>query len=480
MSTTASVVVLVVIIGAVAASVAILNHAGSSNSSSSTSITTETSSISSLPTSRCTQLGVGNIGLTVIDSSTQAPVSGLSVAVNEVTGECVPPQLDLGAFTTDANGTVMATGEGAFTFSVKYGGEVYNATGELAPMGLTCLTLYVPSGIVTNRSTTLSNSAYYCSNSAFATSTSSRTNTTSTTTSTGLEQPFPNVEKTLDFDHIPYNFTLGNFTVTMVYNGTDYEPPTINGTMTQNLGFVWAFNVTTPDGVTKNVYFPWQQPLGPCISNESSGCIPRNQWILPNPENAAVQYSANFANLYIAWMLNSTNLYISFTQWEQVPVIGPTPTVYVPGSCPSDNETYPNTMTPWSAPTSNITVYITNLTVDWLGPASGLSGETGQPSQNLSLNGGQILFLNSPFSGGEPFDYNVDSVYTNTTEFSVLGICAYGRVVTLPQEVLEGTNFSFEILLQLPTNSSYVGPVEIYIQTGQETPGCGNCNGTAS
>jgi hypothetical protein len=160
-------------------------------------------------------------------------------------------------------------------------------------------------------------------------------------------------------------------------------------------------------------------------------------------------------------------------------VVGPQPTVYVPGSCPANNQTYPNTQTPWSSPTSNETVYITNLTVDWLGPASGLSGDTGQPSQNLSLKGGQVLFLNSPFSG-ETFDYKIDSVYTNTPGFSIPGICAYGHIVKLPQEVVEGTNFSFEILLQLPTNSSYFGPVEIYIQTGQETSGCGGCNSTAS
>ena len=140
-------------------------------------------------------------------------------------------------------------------------------------------------------------------------------------------------------------------------------------------------------------------------------------------------------------------------------------------SCPTDNETYPNTMTPWSAPASDKTVGISNLTVYWLGPASDLDGNITQPSQNLSLKGGQVLFYDVWWSA-QRFDYNIDSVYTNTSGFSVLGICAYGRIDILPQPVFEGTNFGFEVLLQLPTNSSYNGPVNIYIQTGQKTPGC--------
>lgn len=296
-------------------------------------------------------------------------------------------------------------------------------------------------------------------------------------TTTATTQPVSSAQEEFDFDHILYNFRVGNFTIEMVYNGTDYEPPSVSGTMTQYLGFVWAFNVTTPDGVTKNVLFPWL-PTDPCVSDENYSCIPKNQWILPNPENVTLSYGTNFANLYIVWILNSTNLYVSFIQFEYVPVAGPTPALYVPGSCPTVNETYPNMMTPWSAPTSNKAVYITNLTVYWLGPASDLDGNVTQPSQDLSLRAGQVLFYDVWWSA-ERFDYKIDSVYTNTSGFAVLGVCSNGRMVSLSQPVIEGTNFGFEVLLQLPTNSSYMGPVNIYIQTGQKTPGCENCNGTA-
>lgn len=303
--------------------------------------------------------------------------------------------------------------------------------------------------------------------------------TSNSSTSTQYTEPVdfhPNVEKSFDFDHIPYNFTLGNFAVQLVNNGTGYEAPSGNGTVTAYLGFTWVFNVTTPDRKTKSVIFVWL-PTDPCIQGVNVSCISQSDWILPNPENFTVMYG-NVADLYIGWILNSTSLYVSFTQWEQAPNVGPQPSIYVSGSCPTDSETYPNTMTPWTAPESNKTVEITNLTVFFLGPASDLDGNTSPPSQNLSMKGGQVLYYDVWWTA-QPFNYNIDSVYTNTSGFSLDGICSNGRMVSLPQSVIEGTNFGFEVLLQLPLNSTYSGPVNIYIQTGQKTPGCGNCNGTA-
>jgi len=64
--------------------------------------------------------------------------------------ECPGKELNLGNFTTDANGTVMTGGEGTFYFAVRYNGSDFNATAELAPMGVTCVTLYVPSSETSN------------------------------------------------------------------------------------------------------------------------------------------------------------------------------------------------------------------------------------------------------------------------------------------------------------------------------------------
>ncbi|HZW55840.1 MAG TPA: hypothetical protein VFF30_06080 [Nitrososphaerales archaeon] len=57
----------------------------------------------------------------------------------------------------------MTQGVGSFSFRVENNGSEYHATCELGPMELICLTLYVPSGHVTARSTSLSNSAHSCS-----------------------------------------------------------------------------------------------------------------------------------------------------------------------------------------------------------------------------------------------------------------------------------------------------------------------------
>ena len=143
------------------------------------------------------------------------------------------------------------------------------------------------------------------------------------TTTTVLEHSFQSSVKTFDFDHIPYNFIVGNFTVQMVNNGTGYITPPVNGTSTVYGGFVWAFNVETPDGITTNTFF-----LGPesgfCIANSTypqASCLPRNEWFLPNPENTGVQVPLNYGNiasLVIQWSLNTTSLYVSFIQYENI------------------------------------------------------------------------------------------------------------------------------------------------------------------
>ena len=173
-NTVAAVVLVIVVIGVVAGTLALTDH---SETDSSSSVVSSTGSVSSLSTSLCTLNGWGQIGLTVIDSSTQEPIPGLSVQVNETTGVCVLPEGNLGT-STDTNGTVMAMGVGSFLFSVKYNGSEFSAAGEVGPMGLTCVTLYVPSGQVTNRSTSLSDSAHYCSDKVLVSATTWHTNST--------------------------------------------------------------------------------------------------------------------------------------------------------------------------------------------------------------------------------------------------------------------------------------------------------------
>lgn len=110
------------------------------------------SSTATAASSICTQIGVGNIFLAVKSSYTNQSIQGLPVQIKEMSGECPGQELNLGNFTTDTNGTVMTGGQGTFYFTVRFNGTDFNAIAELAPMGVTCLTLYVPSGETSNSS----------------------------------------------------------------------------------------------------------------------------------------------------------------------------------------------------------------------------------------------------------------------------------------------------------------------------------------
>ena len=113
----------------------------------------------------------------------------------------------------------------------------------------------------------------------------------------------------------------------MVNNGTGYETPPQNGTSTAFLGYVFAFNVTTPNNKTTNTYFNWWPP---CNTNLGLPCEQNNTWELPDPENSTINYATT--NLYILWYTNSTGLYVSFQEWGETQV---TTTVTVSSSNPS-------------------------------------------------------------------------------------------------------------------------------------------------
>ena len=118
---------------------------------------------------------------------------------------------------------------------------------------------------------------------------------------------------TFAYDHIPYSFRVGNFSIDMVNNGTGYTSPPVNGTSRTYLSYTFAFNVTTPRGRTTNAIFTWWPP---CSTNLGLPCIQNDSLVLPSPANATVNYGA--ANLLIQWYKNTTGLYISFQEWDNV------------------------------------------------------------------------------------------------------------------------------------------------------------------
>lgn len=127
-----------------------------------------------------------------------------------------------------------------------------------------------------------------------------------TSTSPSSSKQVLTTEKTFPYRDIPSAFTIGYFTINMVDNSTGYSTNTPNG---EYMGFVFAFNVTAPDGKTMSVFFDyWTLP--------SPGEL-EPSWAVPSPRNATVNYG-NTANLLILWNGNDTGLYVSFLQFNEV------------------------------------------------------------------------------------------------------------------------------------------------------------------
>ena len=133
-----------------------------------------------------------------------------------------------------------------------------------------------------------------------------------TTTST-YENPVLTSSRTFPYNDIASSFQLGNFTVRMVNNGTGYVAPSRNGTSTVYMGYVFAFNVTTPDRNITNELFFWTPS---CSANLGIPCQSGSTWVLPQPENTTINYL--LANLLILWYTNTTGLYVSFQEWDEV------------------------------------------------------------------------------------------------------------------------------------------------------------------
>ncbi|HZW56980.1 MAG TPA: hypothetical protein VFF30_11885 [Nitrososphaerales archaeon] len=129
------------------------------------------------------------------------------------------------------------------------------------------------------------------------------------------ETPILTSNPAFDYDRIPYSLRVGNFSIRMVNNGTGYTIPPINGTSRMYTGYAFAFNVTSPDNATTNVVFEWTPP---CSTNLGLPCQVNNKTVLPNPENVTVNYE--LASLLILWYKNTTGLYVSFQEWDEVQV----------------------------------------------------------------------------------------------------------------------------------------------------------------
>jgi len=153
--------------------------------------------------------------------------------------------------------------------------------------------------------------------------------------------------KTYTYDSIPPFQFVGNFSIQLLYSGTGYTSQPSNGTSTMYTGYSFAFNVTTPAPKSTYMLFGW---IPPCLSNLGLPCQTNNETVLPSPENETVNY--HLANLLIMWYKNTTGLYVSFQEYDQIET-----------TTPSAQSTLAENYTPsvCTAPSTNVTGTVTGL-----------------------------------------------------------------------------------------------------------------------
>ena len=134
-----------------------------------------------------------------------------------------------------------------------------------------------------------------------------------------IANPVLTANKVFSYDDIPDFFLVGNFTIQLLQNGTgNVNFPDMYGTTTQVNGFVFAFNVTTPEGQNSTtLYFLWTPP---CSENVTTSCT-TNGWTTPVPLNTTgnepvVNYYA--AKLVVGGITNATGMYFEFQEWDQI------------------------------------------------------------------------------------------------------------------------------------------------------------------
>jgi hypothetical protein len=99
----------------------------------------------------CTEMAEGTIVLTILNSTTQNPISNVSakavtLSSNGFPAPCVG-RLVAEHFVTGENGTVsFCCDTGNYNITVSYSGLTYFIQTEVSPEIYTCVTLYIPSG----------------------------------------------------------------------------------------------------------------------------------------------------------------------------------------------------------------------------------------------------------------------------------------------------------------------------------------------
>ncbi len=141
------------------------------------------------------------------------------------------------------------------------------------------------------------------------------TTTSGTSTTSSSQNPVLTSNEAFSYDKIPSRTIVGNFTI-------QFSNP--NGHIMSGNGsqYMFIFNITTPDGVSGSVPFVWTPP---CSLNLGFRCESDNSWVLPDPENATVNYLD--ANLLILWYTNTTGFYLSFQEWDNIQTTSTTTTI---------------------------------------------------------------------------------------------------------------------------------------------------------
>jgi hypothetical protein len=121
-------------------------------------------------------------------------------------------------------------------------------------------------------------------------------------------------------------------------------------------------------------------------------------------------------------------------------------------------------------------IIVNQVNVYWLGYVRSFNSSS---SENYRLTSGQGFNYTVGYDGYAS-NYTIESVYTNTSGFSVTGI--YWDAYTmprynLPQSVYVGSNFPFFISIVASSTHSFKGAVSVYVVTSSS---CCYFNGTSS
>jgi hypothetical protein len=113
-------------------------------------------------------------------------------------------------------------------------------------------------------------------------------------------------ESFFSYRSIPKTFAVGDYNFSMVFNGTGYGPIIGNGTDHLFDGYVFVFNISTPNSNPPSVQtllFNW---MPPCALDSSLHCIQNNTLQIPIPSTQ----TAFSGQVKMLWYSNSTGLWL--------------------------------------------------------------------------------------------------------------------------------------------------------------------------